>query len=128
MHAFYIASTDRPDRIILSLLTYTKRPLRLLELREAVAVLRSAANEDLSNSKFVSLTNIRKECSRLVRFIQEEDGEDGTLELSHSAVFAFLREDVEIEDVNPEERVVALVLICDCCVKYLSQPRYSRLL
>lgn len=115
-------------KIILSLLTYTKRPLRLLELREAVAILRSAANEDLSTSKFVSLTTIRKECSRLVRFIQEEDSEDGTLELNHSAVFAFLREDVETEDVKPEECVVSRDLICDCCVKYLSQPRYSRLL
>lgn len=109
-------------------MTYTKRPLRLLELREAVAILRSAADEDLSTSKFVSLTTIRKECSRLVRFVQDEDNEDGTLELNHSAVFKFLREDEETEDVKPEERVVSRDLICDCCVKYLSQPRYSRLL
>lgn len=108
-------------------MAYTKRPLRLLELREAVAILRSASDEDLSTSKFVSLTTIRKECSRLVRFIQEENSEDGTLELNHSAVFKFLRED-EIEDVKPEERVASRDLICDCCIKYLSQPRYSRLL
>ena len=122
-----IASADRLDRIILSLLAYTKRPLRLRELREAVAILRSAADEDISTSKYVSLTKIREECSRLVRFIQEENSEDGTLEFNHSAVFKFLREDLETEDVKPEERVVSRDLICDCCVKYLSQPRYSRL-
>ena len=63
-----------------------------------------------------------------MRFIQEEDSEDGTLELSHSAVFAFLREEAETEDVKPEERAVSPGLICDSCVKYLFQPRYSRLL
>lgn len=63
-----------------------------------------------------------------MRFIQEEDSEHGTLELNHSAVFAFLREEAETEDVKPEERAVSPGLICDCCMKYLSQPRYSRLL
>ena len=77
----------------------------------------------------VNLTSIRKECSRLVRFIQAEDSEeDGTLELNHSSVFTFLREDAETEDVNREERVVSLDLICDCCIRYLSQPRYAKLL
>ena len=125
MRGTSVASADWSNRIILSLLTYTKRPLRLLELREAVAILRSGADEDLSTSKYVDLTTIRKECSRLVRFIQEEGSEDGTLELNHSAVFAFLREDAQTE---LEERVVSQDLICDCCVKYLSQPRYSKLL
>ena len=92
-------------------------------------MLRSATGEDLNTSKFVSLTGIRKECSRLVRFIQAEDSEeDGTLELNHSAVFAFLREDSDITDVASEERVVLPYLICDLCIKYLSQPRYSKLL
>ena len=91
-------------------------------------MLRSATDEDLSTSKFVSLSTIRKECSRLVRFIQEGNSEDGTLELNHSAVFKFLRDNEGIEDVKPDEGVVSRDLICDCCVKYLSQPRYSKLL
>ena len=92
-------------------------------------MLRSASGENLNTSKYVSLTVIRKECSRLVRFIQAEDsGEDGTLELNHSAVFAFLREDSDITEVASEERAVLPYLICDLCVKYLSQPRYSKLL
>lgn len=92
-------------------------------------MLRSAADEDLSQTKFVSLLNLRKECSRLVRFIQAEDGqEDGTLELNHSAVFAFLREDTDITELEPEGYVVSPNLLCDLCVKYLAQPRYSELL
>ena len=92
-------------------------------------MLRSASGENLNTSKYVSLTAIRKECSRLVRFIQAEDSEgDGTLELNHSAVFAFLREDSDITEVASEERAVLPYLICDLCVKYLSQPRYSKLL
>ena len=91
-------------------------------------MLRSASGENLNTSKYVSLTAIRKECSRLVRFIQAEDSEDGTLELNHSAVFAFLREDSDMSEVAPEERAVQPYLICDLCVRYLSQPRYSKLL
>lgn len=92
-------------------------------------MLRSGTSEDLNTSKFVTLTAIRKECSRLVRFIQTEDSEeDGTLELNHSAVFAFLRENSDINEVASEERVVLPNLICDLCIKYLSQPRYSKLL
>ena len=92
-------------------------------------MLRSASGENLNTSKYVSLTAIRKECSRLVRFIQAEDSEeDGTLELNHSAVFAFLREDSDITEVASEERAVLPHLICDLCVRYLSQPRYSKLL
>lgn len=92
-------------------------------------MLRSGTGEDLNTSKFVGLTAIRKECSRLVRFIRAEDTEeDGTLELNHSAVFVFLREDSDINEVAPEERVVLPNLICDLCIKYLSQPRYSKLL
>ena len=91
-------------------------------------MLRSTAAEDLSSSKFVSLTAIRKECSRLVRFIQAEDcDEDGTLELNHSAVFAFLRENADMEE-QERERIVSPNLICDLCVRYLAQPRYSQLL
>ena len=91
-------------------------------------MLRSASGENINTSKYVSLTAIRKECSRLVRFIQAEDSEDGTLELNHSAVFAFLREDSDITEVASEERAVQPELICDLCVRYLSQPRYSKLL
>ena len=91
-------------RIILSLLAYTKRPLRLLDLREGIAMLRSATSEDLDSSKLVSLTAIRKECSRLVRFIQAEESEgDDTLELHHSAVFAFLRGDSHTGELGSEE-------------------------
>ena len=92
-------------------------------------MLRTAAGEDLNTSKFVSLTAIRRECSRLVRFIKAEDSEeDGTLELNHSAVFAFLREDGDTSEIALEEPVVSPNLICELCIKYLSQPRYSRLL
>ena len=116
-------------RIILSLLAYTKRPLRLFELREGIAMLRSATGEDLNTSKFVSLTAIRKVCSRLVRFIQAEESEgDGTLELNHSAVFAFLRGDSDSGELSSEEQYVSPSLICELCIKYLSQPRYSKLL
>lgn len=92
-------------------------------------MLRSATDEDLSTSKFVSLKAIRKECFRLVRFIPAEDSEeDGTLELNHAAVFAFLREDAETDELRREDRLASPDLICDLCVKYLSQPRYSGLL
>lgn len=92
-------------------------------------MLRSATGEDLSTSKLVSLTAIRKECSRLVRFIQAEESEgDGTLELYHSAVFAFLRGDSDVGELGSEEQVVSPSLICELCIKYLSQPRYSKLL
>jgi len=89
-------------------------------------MLRSATDEDLSTSKFVSLKAIRKECFRLVRFIPAEDSEeDGTLELNHAAVFAFLREDAETDELRREDRVASPDLICDLCVKYLSQPAAS---
>lgn len=92
-------------------------------------MLRSGTGEDLNTTKFVTLTAIRKECSRLVRFIQTEGSEeDGTLELNHSAVFAFLRENSDINEIASEEQVVLPNLICDLCIEYLSQPRYSKLL
>ena len=92
-------------------------------------MLRSATDDDLSTSKFVTLSAIRKECSRLVRFIQTGDSdEDGTLELNHSAVFAFLRENSDTSEIASKEQVVSPNLISDLCIKYLSQPRYSKLL
>ena len=92
-------------------------------------MLRSTTGEDLSTSKLVSLIAIRKECSRLVRYIQAEESEgDSTLELNHSAVFAFLRGDSDTGEVGSEEQIVSPSLICELCMKYLSQPRYSKLL
>jgi hypothetical protein len=119
------------SRIVLSLLTFARRPLRLAEIIEAVATVRTSKGENLSDNKRVDPRKILSCCLSLVRHIKiDENCLNDILHLSHSAVRTFLLKNSDIVDIAPDDaqELVSSQIIRDCCLTYLSQPRYRKLL
>ncbi|KAK3898989.1 hypothetical protein C8A05DRAFT_37409 [Staphylotrichum tortipilum] len=121
-------------RIVLSLITFAKRPLKIAEIVEGVAMIRTAEGSNLNNNKRTDAGKILASCMSLVRPITQDRngcaGPDQVLRLSHSAVRAFLlkNSDVARPAVDEQHQLVSSHIIRDCCLRYLLQPRYSRLL
>lgn len=98
---------------------------------EAVAIVRTAKGENLSDNKRVDPRKILNGCLSLVRHIKIDGNyQNDILHLSHSAVRTFLLKNSDLADVAPDEddELVSSRIIRDCCLNYLSQPRYRKLL
>jgi hypothetical protein len=122
--------TDCVHRIVLSLVAFARRPLRTSEVIEAVAMIRTAKNQNCKKS-YVDLRRILDSCLSLVRMIRtDSNSENWILRLSHSAVRNFLwkNSDMNSELSGGTEPLVSSKIIRDCCFRYLFQPRYSMLL
>lgn len=122
---------DSLTRIVLSLLTFARRPLRISEIIEAVATIRTPKGENLSDSKRVDPRKIPSCCLSLVRHIKIDGNYlNDILHLSHSAVRTFLLKNSDVAEETPDEALdlVSSRIIRDCCLSYLSQPRYGKLL
>jgi hypothetical protein len=118
-------------RIVLSLLTFARRPLRIYEIIEAVAIIRTSKGENLSDNKRVDPRKILNGCLSLVRHIKMDCNYlNDILHLSHSAVRTFLMKHSDKADVILDEanQFVSSQIIRDSCLRYLSQPRYRKLL
>ncbi|KAH7364600.1 hypothetical protein BKA65DRAFT_141598 [Rhexocercosporidium sp. MPI-PUGE-AT-0058] len=116
-------------KIVLSLLTFSKRPLRIAEIIEAVAMIRTAKGENLSDNKRVDPRKILNGCLSLVRYIKIDcNYQNDILHLSHSAVRTFLMKHSDKADAPPHEEFADSRILRDSCLQYLSQPRYSKML
>ena len=120
-----------PSRIVLSLLTFARRPLRISEIIEGVATVRTARGNALNASKLVVPRKILSCCLSLVRQIKIDGNYlNDILHLSHSAVRTFLLKNSDVAEVVPDtaDELVNSRIIRDCCLTYLSQPRYRTIL
>ncbi|KAK8128523.1 hypothetical protein PG984_009631 [Apiospora sp. TS-2023a] len=117
-------------KIVLSILTFSRRPMRLCEIREAVAIIRTGDGHDFDEFDLVSSSLIVDCCMSLVRRIPAigRKRDDDILRLSHSSVQTYLSHKSDISKEFVEDPLVKSRIIWDCCRRYLSQPRYSKLL
>lgn len=81
--------------------------------------------KDLSDFQRVDQKSVVQSCISLVRYDTDQD-DAGILRLSHSAVRKYLLENVNLDlDLNENGVLVTSQIIRDCCLRYLSQPRYA---
>ncbi|XXH03771.1 hypothetical protein Hte_010177 [Hypoxylon texense] len=123
---------------LLSLLAFVRRPLKLNEVREALAILNKSFSEatssqfcckDLTSDDIDHLdgNEIQHHYSPFIMFIppQEED-KDGYLRLSHVSVLEFLHELASPSVYDEEELRISPNIMSDACLRYLSQNRYAK--
>lgn len=118
------------DRVILSLLTFAKRPLRILEIQEAIETIRA---KELSN---ITTEVIIEACPLLTHYIRSRDGDaNGTLVLSHHSVRAFLQSHASdslgvpcVHEDCHEQNIVDTDLLARCCMRYLLRSCFASLL
>lgn len=143
------------DRDVFSLVTFARRPLKVVEIQEALAILRSPAGS-LEDSRKPFLTALLELFSP---FIEVQNDSNTSLDqkfeeseaythsdfvtlasscrLFHSSLFDFLRRHADViceNDEGDEEKPkqsgfrVCPLRIADACLLYLTQARYSTLL
>ncbi|KAG8530799.1 uncharacterized protein KY384_004156 [Bacidia gigantensis] len=111
--------------ILLACVLYAKRPLRLEELCESMAVFKTSDGENINKSQKLFRNQVLKLCEPLVE-IQESDNYS-ICTLSHASVRKFLIEYFK----NDKKSAVSSVShdpMGYICLRYLSQPCYRRLL
>ena len=132
-------STLMISRIVLSIVTFAKRPLRVSELREAIAILRGNLGDNLSIGALPLRNKIIEYCSPLIECIDSSvDAENGQIQLSHSVVRDFLKKHADQSrgasptftqglNLPKTEPYVSSQTIAESCLRYLMQRRYSHL-
>ncbi|ETS80814.1 hypothetical protein PFICI_08343 [Pestalotiopsis fici W106-1] len=113
-----------PAMKILSLVLFAQRPLKLTEIREALAISHKPFKDYAPIGFHFDGNEIQKLCGPFIHFLPiGEASEDGYLRLSHASVFWFLRGQLEVEKQRLQLRPK---VIADACLKYLSQRRYAK--
>ncbi|KAK8189293.1 uncharacterized protein BKA78DRAFT_167295 [Phyllosticta capitalensis] len=127
---------------ILSLLAYSKRPLSVTEVQEALSIIEMPWDcGSLTKGRMIEREAIIHRCELFVDFIPfPSSPSDGYLKLSHGSVFKFLHGSPEggqrqdkgqsdaLDSSSRNDPVVKGSIIAKACLKYLSQDRYSVLL
>lgn len=116
---------------MLSLLVFSKRHLRISEVKEGVAMLRTKASMNLNVNRRPITKRIQEFLVPFVRMIDHDSRseDESTILLSHSAVRMFLLEgDIGKEKLCDGKDFVTSDVVRETCLRYLSQPRYSKLL
>lgn len=122
-------SLTHHHRIILSLVTFAKRPLKMGEVIEAIAVTKTDDGRDFSRNKITTPDKVLSSCMSLIR-LQASPGygddslQNSVVRFSHSAVRAFLIKNSDVDKSKDEEGFVTSQIIKSCCLRYLRQPRY----
>ncbi|KAK8852333.1 vegetative incompatibility protein HET-E-1 [Apiospora arundinis] len=120
-------------KTVLSILTFSRRPMRLCEIREAVAIIRprNGDGQDFDELELVSSSKIVACCMSLVRRIPaigRKRDDDDLLRLSHSSVWTYLMDNSDVSQEVVQSPLVESRIMWECCRRYLGQPRYSKLL
>ncbi|KAI1358257.1 hypothetical protein F5Y08DRAFT_351042 [Xylaria arbuscula] len=115
-------------KIVLSLIVFAPRPLRVGEVQEAVAMIRTPENSDLHKGKKPWPEVILRSCMSLIHQIRVgDDVSKNLLCLSHASVSKFLRKHCNVFE-DPETCLIDTGIPRKCCMLYLQQPRYGQLL
>ncbi|KAI1105315.1 hypothetical protein F4804DRAFT_304514 [Jackrogersella minutella] len=113
-------------KIVLSLLTFAKRPLKVGEVREAIAMIWTS-NGNLDKFKVVPKDKILNSCVSLIWCSNTKEDDTGILRLSHSAVRKHVLENIDLGiDSTDDNGLGGSWIIRECCLRYLSQPRYAK--
>ncbi|KAL3465574.1 hypothetical protein BJX64DRAFT_285505 [Aspergillus heterothallicus] len=118
--------------VLLACIVHAKRPLRLEELCECIAMARGSEGQDLNSREKLVKSKVLQLCQPLVQVHESEhEGEIiSTCTLTHRSVKSFLLKNPEILIESENSGVCALEnkVMAEICLRYLLQPRYSKLL
>lgn len=129
-------NTGNLSMAILSIVTFSERPLNPKALREALAIrLLPDKSLNLPSNPGFALDRLRYRCSPLVDFYPaSDDPNDGQFRLSHQSVRKCLYDHWTDHQpgISGQTRsdmcMIDDKLFADVCLRYLYQRRYSRLL
>ncbi|QKX57422.1 uncharacterized protein TRUGW13939_04534 [Talaromyces rugulosus] len=118
--------------ILLACIVHARRPLRLDELCECIAMARGHSGCDIDEREKLYEDMVLELCQPLVR-VHEVQGQEETFEictLTHGSVKTFLLKNPQILTHGPGSPAYALTtdVMANICLKYLLQPRYQYLL
>ncbi|KAF8587635.1 hypothetical protein K439DRAFT_1630517 [Ramaria rubella] len=123
---------EKPQRLlarnVFALIAFSRRPLRMKEIREAAGLLHSKTPHSPKAADMPWIKRLRQLCAPLIDVqedLSDDDVDDCNYGLFHSTVREFL-------DRNPtilgKTLPITPRIISDACVRYLSQARYAQLL
>ncbi|KAK6502066.1 hypothetical protein TWF481_009878 [Arthrobotrys musiformis] len=126
-------------QIVLSMLVFARRPLRLFELMEGVAILRTRGFQDMDPMDVPNDEEILASCRSLIYLLRDEEGTysneveqrmKSPVLLCHRTLRVFLEErsDFRGEDIENLEVLVSKKIIGQCCIQHLLQPKLANLL
>jgi hypothetical protein len=113
---------------ILGFVTFAKRPLRIKEISEAIAMLSVPENKDLTLEDLPAMLRMNQSCEPLIKVLGDGNNlQNSAMILSHSTVRAFLIHNPDVfrngqlsdKAISISEDEVASALL-----RYLRQPRY----
>ncbi|OCK82019.1 hypothetical protein K432DRAFT_433750 [Lepidopterella palustris CBS 459.81] len=116
---------------ILSCIVYAKRPLYLKELCEAVGMCSTDHGKNLSKKRTLFKDMVLELCAPLVEVREVENDESRNVcSLTHGSVRSYLikKRSILQESSANSDCSISNTELADICLKYLSQPRYRRLL
>lgn len=104
--------------------------MRLYEIAEAIAILRTPKGTNLDQGEIVTYDKIMDSCMSLVRRTRSGNKPDGSdyILLSHSSVWIYLTDEAAVASKSSKTPMVQRHLVRDCMIRYLLQPRYFHLL
>lgn len=114
--------------MVFALVAFARRPLKVKELNEAVAMLRSDNPKVLDPRQRVFVEKLQKLLAPLIVLRSDSDSEsDSTCHLVHSTVRDFLlrHPDILRDEVHCNLYVYPGI-IADACLRYLTQKRYAQ--
>ena len=112
-------------------MVYAKRPLFVNELREAAAVCHTCDGENIDKAQIPFKRKILELCEPLVRVYEVSGPEGGseTCYFCHASVRDFFRNSSLYSDkATSNGYAISSQTMASICLRYLSQPRYMRLL
>ncbi|KAK6362889.1 hypothetical protein TWF730_000342 [Orbilia blumenaviensis] len=127
-------------KIVLSMLVFAYRPLRLFELMEGVAILRTKDSENIENRPHprdildacMSLTILLPDEDTAISSIEDEAMESSIVMLCHGTVRKFLKERSDLtrgqNKNSSSEEFVSSKIMGECCIRYFLQARFRILL
>ncbi|KAJ7492122.1 hypothetical protein FB451DRAFT_1217062 [Mycena latifolia] len=118
-------------RKVFALVAFARRPLRMVEVREAVGLLLSKNPRSLDAADMPFISRLRKLLPPLIDLQQDgcPDPDDCTCRLFHSTVRDFLYKNPSVLQMASDPATDLLInqdVIANACLLYLCQTRYSR--
>ncbi|KAL2851425.1 hypothetical protein BJX68DRAFT_266332 [Aspergillus pseudodeflectus] len=119
--------------VLLACIVHAKRPLRLEELCECIAMARGHEGQDLNMREKLVKSRVLQLCQPLVQVHEGNHGGEtvSTCTLTHRSVKSFLLKNPGILKQGTADSDACTLenkVMADICLRYLLQPRYSQLL
>ncbi|KAL4786823.1 hypothetical protein BJX76DRAFT_354824 [Aspergillus varians] len=130
-HAMPLTLANDRYRVILSIVAFAKRPMRMSQLIEGISIFRTKHSANLDDDRRVSPQVILNSCMAFLQVLRKGPGlENAIVRICHSSARDFLIQQ-PISKEGPfswsdGEQLIDSTIIRECCMRYLLQPKYNR--